>query len=182
VLITAIWEAYCEDLAQEALQHIVKYAPDASVLPVELKKKIAKEVKADLNEIAPWALADDGWRTLLTRRLTLLAEERNRRLNTPRAHNIIDLFGAALGLADVSVRWRWKGMSVAQAKGKLDKFVTLRGAIAHRGKAAESCTKTQAKDYFAHMRRLVSKTGGTVNSHVRAITGRPLWEKSPVKW
>lgn len=115
VLITAIWEAYCEDLAAEALQHIVRRTPNPSALPVDLKKKIAKELKADLNDVAIWKLADRGWRGVLTKRLADLAQERNKKLNTPRAENIIELFRSALGLTDVSRRWRWRGMSVQQA-------------------------------------------------------------------
>jgi RiboL-PSP-HEPN len=38
VLITAYWEAYCEDIAAEALAHIVKHAKSSAVLPNELKK------------------------------------------------------------------------------------------------------------------------------------------------
>lgn len=60
ILITAVWEAYCEDLAKEALEHIVKNAPDSTVLPKDLKKRIAKELKEDRNEIAVWTLADSG--------------------------------------------------------------------------------------------------------------------------
>ena len=37
VLITAIWEAYCEDLAAEALDHLVTNATSGSSLPKELK-------------------------------------------------------------------------------------------------------------------------------------------------
>jgi hypothetical protein len=112
---------------------------------------------------------------LLKSRLAALTGERNRKLNTPKADNIIDLFEAALGLRDVSTAWRWKKMSKSQAKLKLDKYVALRGAIAHRGQAVSSCTKSQVKDYFGHVRRLVAKTGGTVNAHVRTITGQRLW-------
>src|SRR5258708_11223117 len=133
VLITAIWEAYCEDLASEAVKHIVKHAPNSTSLPKELKKKIAKELRDDLNEISIWALADPGWRSVLTQRLSSLAEERNRKLNTPKAQNIIDLFNVSLGLLDVTDRWFWRGMSVAQAKAKLNRYFTLRGAIAHPG-------------------------------------------------
>ena len=96
VLITAIWEAYCEDLAKEALEHIVKNAPDSTALPKELKKRIAKELKEDKNEVMVWTLADPGWRIVLTKRLSNLAEERNRKLNTPKAQNIIDLFRVGL--------------------------------------------------------------------------------------
>jgi RiboL-PSP-HEPN len=42
VLITAYWEAYCEDIAAEALAHIVKHAKSSAVLPNELKKQLPK--------------------------------------------------------------------------------------------------------------------------------------------
>ncbi|MGH9788726.1 MAG: HEPN domain-containing protein [Candidatus Acidiferrales bacterium] len=175
VMITAIWEAYCEDLAAEALLHIVDHAPNPDALPANLRKRIAKELKSDLNEVAIWKLADKGWQDVLKRRLADLTEERNKKLNTPKAENIVDLFDTAVGLTDVSTRWHWEKMSVQQAKAKLNKYVSLRGAIAHRGQAATSCKKAQVKDYFAHVVRLVSKTGGTVNVYVRRITGSGLW-------
>ena len=39
VLLTAFWEAFCEDIAAEALQHLVTRAPDAQALPLELRKQ-----------------------------------------------------------------------------------------------------------------------------------------------
>ena len=33
VLLCAIWEAYCEDLADEALRHLLAYSRDYSALP-----------------------------------------------------------------------------------------------------------------------------------------------------
>ena len=66
-------------------------------------------------------------------------------------------------------------MSTEQAKVKLDKYVTLRGAIAHRGTGAKSCTKVQVRDYFSHVKRLVGKTGGMVDFRVKRITGSRLW-------
>src|SRR5438876_11617428 len=79
VLVTAIWEAYCEDIASEALDHLVKHVPDALALPKELKKRIAKELKAEPNEIAVWELADSGWTAKVQARLAALTEERNRK-------------------------------------------------------------------------------------------------------
>ena len=46
VLITAIWEAYCEDVAAEALEHLVVHVPAGTALPKELKKRIARMRKA----------------------------------------------------------------------------------------------------------------------------------------
>jgi hypothetical protein len=175
VLITAIWEAYCEDLAAEALEHMVTHLKDASALPKVLKKRIAKELKADANEIAVWQLADAGWKAKIKARLVALAEERNRKLNTPKSESIDQLFSDAIGLPVVSDAWRWKKMTSDTAKKKLDDYVTLRGAIAHRGKGSATCKKAEVEDYFDHLKRLVGKTGGRVNTFVRSVTGSPLW-------
>lgn len=174
VLITAIWEAYCEDLAAEALEHLVANATSGSLLPKELKKKIGAEIKADSNDLAMWDLADGGWRARARARLATLMAERNRRLNTPKANQIDELFDAAIGLPNVSNEWRWKKMSVTQARDKLDGFVELRGAIAHRGASASGVKKRQVTNYLAHVKRLVGKTGERVNTHVKTATGKPL--------
>lgn len=175
VLITAIWEAYCEDLAAEALAHLVTNASSGLSLPKELKKKLAAEIKADPNDLAMWDLADAGWRARAKGRLETMMAERNRRLNTPKAAQIDELFTAAIGLSDVSTAWLWKKMSFPQARKKLDRFVELRGAIAHRGTAASKVKKVQVTDYLAHVKRLVGKTGGRVNTHIRSATGKALW-------
>ncbi len=175
VLITAVWEAYCEDIAAEALEHLVSNVPSGSQLPKELKKRIIVDIKADHNELAMWDLADSGWKARAQARLASLTAERNRRLNTPKSDQIDELFAAAIGLPKVSESWPWKKMSVAKAKEKLDNYVTLRGAIAHRGAAAAGVKKAQVTDYFRHVKRLVGKTGGRVNAHVKSATGKPLW-------
>jgi HEPN superfamily RiboL-PSP-like protein len=175
VLITAIWEAYCEDLAAEALNHLVDRLKDAAVLPKELKKRIAKELKTDPNEIAIWDLADSGWKEKIRIRLVALAEERNRKLNTPKSDSIDQLFADAIGLPAISDAWRWKRLASEAAKEKLDRYVSLRGAIAHRGKGSAACNKVQVEDYFDQVKHLVGKTGGKVNSFVRDVTGASLW-------
>jgi len=54
--------------------------------------------KADQHDLAVWSLADGGWRQVLMDRLDGLREARNRRLNTPKAGQIDDLFFRALGI------------------------------------------------------------------------------------
>jgi hypothetical protein len=175
VLITAIWEAYCEDIASEALEHLVANTSDASKLPKELKKTIASEVKADLHELAVWKLADTGWRDVARARLAALTIDRNFKLNTPKSNQIDGLFLDAIGLKEVSKTWKWKKMSAIKARAKLDRYITLRGEIAHRGDTASSVKKIDVTDYFQHVKRLVAKTGGEVNSHVKNATGKTLW-------
>ena len=175
ILITAIWEAYCEDLAAEALMHMVDNAPSGLSLPKELKKKLAADILADQNKLAMWDLADAAWKARTQGRLETLMAERNRRLNTPKTAQINELFVAAIGLPDISTAWKWKRMSAAQSARKLDNFVELRGAIAHRGNAASGVKKSQVTDYLAHVKRLVGKPGGSVNAHVKTVSGKPLW-------
>src|ERR1700733_15052449 len=62
VLITAFWEAYCEDLAAEAVKHLVDNCEKADKLPLDLRKRIAKELKDDRHELAVWTLAGDAWK------------------------------------------------------------------------------------------------------------------------
>ena len=59
VLVTAFWEAYCEDLATEALQHLVEKAETADKLPLELRKHVARELARDEHELAVWQLASN---------------------------------------------------------------------------------------------------------------------------
>jgi RiboL-PSP-HEPN len=176
VLITAYWEAYCEDIAAESLQHMVTHADSADKLPTKLKQQIAKELKTAKNEIAVWMLAGEGWRNFLQMRLKDLQEQRDWKLNTPKTAQVNDLFLVAIGVPKISDSWHWsKKMTVIRAQTKLDKFVTLRGEIAHRGDAAESVKKSQVTDYFSFIKQLTAKTGGSVNRHVNTITGKPLW-------
>ncbi len=175
VLITAFWEAYCEDIAAEGLKHLVDHAPAASALPAELQKIVAKELKLDKHDLAIWQLADDGWRSVLSVRLATLQANRNRRLNTPKTAEIDDLFLSTVGVNRISSRWYWQGMAVDKARTKLDDFVTLRGQIAHRGQASGKPSKFQVEDYYGHVKRIVGKTGGAVNSAVKKATGKEIW-------
>ena len=170
VLISAIWEAYCEDIVSEAIEHIVTESPNAGVLSKEIRKVVAKDLKGDKNDLAVWGLADDGWKTVLSR----MQSERVRSLNTPKAAQLKKFFSDALGIKDITVAWTWKGMSSQQAQKKLDLYISLRGEIAHRG-AAGGCFKYQVEDFLNHVRRLVKKTGQQVNKQVKAMTGKTPW-------
>jgi polyribonucleotide nucleotidyltransferase len=178
VLITSFWEAYCEDIASEALEHIINNIKSSDNLPKELKKQVAKELEENKNELAIWEVADDKWKQYLRTRLSEYQEKRNRKLNTPKTKNIDQLFFSSIGISKVSSSWNWsKKMTVARATEKLDKYVTLRGSIAHRGKHLQSVKKSEVMDYLEFIKKLSSKTGGAVNSHVKKVTGKSLWKK-----
>ncbi|MFZ3500354.1 HEPN domain-containing protein [Streptomyces sp. 5.8] len=175
VLLSAFWEAFCEDLAAEALEHLVAHAEGAGSLPEPLRRRVAKDLELAKNPHAAWSLADNGWRTELQSRFQALQTERNTTLNTPKTWNISKLFADAIGIEDVDKHWYWKGMSVEGAAAKLDALVTLRGDIAHRGSSASGVTKGQVEQYYAHIKRLVASTETHIAAELLAVTGRPLW-------
>lgn len=175
VLMCAVWEAYCEDLAATAVEHLVNHAEDATALPKALLKTIAGELKCDKNDLAVWGLAGDGWKTILRSRLVNITNRRNRSLNTPKSGNIDSLFEEAVGLAKVSASWHWHNVTAAKARSKLDGYVTQRGDVAHRSKAAGSIKKSHATGFIKHAERLVEATDAYVNARLQAACGVPLF-------
>jgi hypothetical protein len=178
VLLTSYWESYCEDIAEESIEHIIKYARSADALPKSMKKLIAKELKEDKNELAVWFLADDSWKQFLTSRLEQYKTARNWNFNTPKPAQVDELFMDGLGIEKISDSWKWDKTTATTARNRLKSFVELRGAIAHRGKGDISVKKLDVTNYLELIKKLAAKTGGVVNRHCRTITGKPLYTKT----
>ncbi len=175
VLVCALWEAYCEDLADEALNAIVTKATDSTALPRAFRETIAKDLKAENDKLAVWRLADGGWRQELVRRRAALTLTRNRNLNTPK-HMVVDaLFAATVGAGPVSAAWSWSNMTPMRARNKLDRYVTLRGDIAHRGRTKGGVLKDHVSDFLGHITGLVASTDLSINRHIRQLLGQGLW-------
>jgi hypothetical protein len=175
VLLTAFWEAFCEDLAAEALEHLVTHAPDHHALPAELRKQVARELEADKNALAVWQLADGGWRKVLTGRLDVMQEQRNRKLNNPKTQQINDLFREALGIEKISASWHWNTMDAPRAAEKLDEYVSIRHEVAHRGSSTDRIWKYDINDYYGHVWGLVERTAAEVGSVLAGATGVTPW-------
>ncbi|MYX83567.1 MULTISPECIES: HEPN domain-containing protein, partial [unclassified Streptomyces] len=107
VLTCASWEAFCEDLAAEALNHLADHAKSAADLPTEVKKSIKKSMLDDKHELAIWNLADDGWRTALRDRASRLTDDDDRSLNTPKPDPVKEFFLHNVGIKDITAAWKW---------------------------------------------------------------------------
>jgi hypothetical protein len=175
VLLCAIWEAYCEDVADEGLKHLLAHSSDYSILPKVLQKRVAKELKDDPHELSPWKLAGGGWKTLMQARLAAVKERRDFDWNNPKAEHVDRLFEEVVGITRISGAWHWKHVSPTFATKKLDQLVALRGDIAHRGKAGEAVIKSQVAGHLEHVRRLVVATDSQLRDELRRITGVAPW-------
>jgi hypothetical protein len=180
VLLTAFWEAFCEDIAAEALQHLVAHAPDAQALPLELRKQVAREITDDKNNLAAWRLAGDGWRSVLVSRLERLQEARNRKLNTPKTRQINDLFREVLGIEKISECWHWTTMDEQRAAQKLDEYITIRHEVAHRGQSADRVWQYDVNEYYNHVWRLVERTAAEIAGILAGATGVSPWPDGAV--
>ena len=172
VLITSFWEAYCEDIARQGLVHIADNLKAADDLPTEMKKRVVRELKKCKHDLAIWQISDSRWRDYIKHSVKPIEI-----LNTPKTNQVDNLFSDLIGISNISDSWYWPGMSCENAKNKLDKFVTLRGSIAHRGESVKYVRKAEVEDYVNFVRKLAAKTGGRINSHVFELTGKRLWPR-----
>jgi RiboL-PSP-HEPN len=177
VLLSAIWEGFCEDITAEALLLLVDGAPDAGALPTPLQRIIARELKQSPHELAVWRLAGDGWRDVLHTRLSYLQKERNRRLNTPTSTNIDEFFKQALGIDEMSSNWATTRTSAKENASRLDTFIELRNAIAHRGLGDAVVHKTTVKNFNNHIQQLATLTESAVEQLVERSIGRHPWKR-----
>lgn len=178
VLLCAVWEAFCEDLADQALHHLLEHSRDYSALPMALQKRVAKELKDDQHELSPWRLAGDGWKAHLHARLTVLRARRDFDWNNPRSSNVDKLFEDVVGISNVSNAWHWKHVSVQTARHKLDEVVALRGAIAHRGGQAQYVKKFRVTRALNHVSLLMAATDARVTFDLDTITGVTPWSSA----
>jgi hypothetical protein len=181
VLMTASWEAFLEDCVTEAFDFIVAEVPHHSRLPKGLLKATAKLLKEDANEIKVWDLAGDGWKAVLKAYQKQMLQKHLGSFNTPKAANVDALFKAALDLSPISLHWSWKGMPVAAARVKLERYLKLRHEIAHRVNASETVFKEDAADYAAFIIRLAAQSATAVRQHVFALIGKYPWGDRSLK-
>jgi hypothetical protein len=81
----------------------------------------------------------------------------------------------AVGITNLSASWTVRSLTGKRAAAQLDRYVPLRGSIAHRGSALKSVYKKDVTEYYELVKALVGKTGGRVNVFVRRSTGTRLW-------
>lgn len=179
VLICAYWEAFCEDLAAEALHHLADNASDGISLPKELKKtfkSVLLNAKEQQDELAIWRLAGDGWRTVLRERADLLVNDDDRSLNTPKTEQVKTFFQVNVGISNITTNWKWHKNNPARTTGLLDEFVTLRGAIAHRGSPSGGVLKGHATRGMDLVLRLAAASAKAVSDHLNKHTSVGLPE------
>lgn len=170
LMLCAAWELYLEELLIESARIIVARAASPADLPKKVQQEIAKAVRTSKHELKPLDLAGEGWRDVHVNHATARIQS----LNTPKSSNVYTLFHLLVGVPDLSQGW-------SHGAGTIDDFVSVRGAIAHRGRDAQYVIIGNLIDYKYKIVRTVIETDNAVVDFLRDNTqGRSPWRRRPV--
>jgi hypothetical protein len=175
MFVAAAWEAFVEEAAVLAINHILDKAKSHNDVPLPIRKATAKGLEQDKNELKVWDLAGDGWKTVVTTYRDQVIKEEIATFNTPKPHNVDALYKKLLGIESVCSTWHWQGMSSQGAKDKLKAFIETRGAIAHQGALPFPITKQYVEDHRKFINRLAVRTSNTLRSEVKIRCGSAPW-------
>lgn len=166
-MLCACWELYAESLLVEALRHLSTKCESPDQLPLSVQKALAKHVREAKHELRPLALANSGWRDVLISE----AQQECAALNTPKAGPLDGLFQKFLGLEKLSDSWACGGKT-------LNVFVSVRGDIAHQGRAASYAPLPKLRDYLSLIDTVAKETDNSVRAHLKPITPgrRQAWQ------
>jgi len=142
IMLCAAWERFNEDLLLEAIDVINRGIKSPNKLPIEVQKTISKKVTGHRHELKTIEMAGDGWKRLWRG----FAEEETERFNTPKQAQLKELFLRYLGVSDFTAFW------IPRHVGKIDKFVEIRGEIAHKGSQAQYVHLRQLQAYIEILR------------------------------
>jgi RiboL-PSP-HEPN len=171
----AAFEAFVENLATNAFEHIVNDSKDHSALPKQILRATATLLKDDKNDIKVWELAGTGWKTVVESYRKGIVFKYIGPFNTPKPHNIEALLRELIGMPNLPASWHWGGMSAAAAQEKLKAFVTLRGALAHGEKPPPKVRKQDVNSYLAFLGALSVRSSNQVRHYCHSVTGKYPW-------
>ncbi|MCP9750699.1 HEPN domain-containing protein [Ferruginibacter sp. HRS2-29] len=169
VMLCAAWERYNEDLLLESVNYLSDSISDIHQLNKIIKKTISSKVKNDLNEIKPIELAGTGWKAVWLNYAKLETEL----LHTPKSNRLKLLFHTYLGISDYTSLWQ------PDCTGKIDDFVSDRGAIAHNGNKASYITMTKLRQYQDLIIDNVIEIDSRMGDELRNMSSQPAlpWSK-----
>lgn len=174
VMLVSSWEAFIEEVACRGFEFLLANCNSPADLPVELRKQVAKEIKADKNELSPWQLAGDGWKACLSAHKDEVLNRTARNFNTPKPHRIDELMESLICLK-VTKSWQWSNYDPVTIVAQATRLVEIRGAIAH-GQKPDDPIGFQELGFFSLMiQQLATITSNAVNAHLKQITGKVAW-------
>lgn len=161
VLATAAWEAFLEDVAQEAFTFLMRKARTHAAFPNALKVRVVDTLLPQSEKLRFWALAGEGYKPLLRRECAMLRAG----FHTPDSASYDDFLLRTVGLRGTS---RKLGTRLSKP---LDRFVELRHRIAH-GRQQQPVRRAQVEKYRALLGKAANQVDGLVADAVEGALRR----------
>jgi RiboL-PSP-HEPN len=174
VLLAAAWEIYLEFLIKEAASFIANKAPDSSVIPLDLKRRICNtnlnpEGRQKHDHFA-WLFTGDLWREEVFQYIVRQVEI----LNTPNSKNVNELFLRTLNHPKISFCWGRQRMDNDRAADTLDEWLDLRHSIAH-GAREDPLIKADVQRFRQFLEITVRNTEREVSKYLHSKIGIKPW-------
>lgn len=181
VLLVACWEAFIEDLAEDAFSIMLSRAKRHTVFSNRVLAESVKPLKEADNPADLWQLAGDGWRDVLRKHKAALFERHIGKLNTPKPEQVDNLYESLLGIKKVSNTWHWGRTTPDDARDLLEDLVSLRGSIAHRVAASRKVLKKDVRKQTDFINRIAVQTSNAVRQSFLTATGKEPWPQFTYK-
>ena len=175
VLLVACWEAYVEDLASVSFHLLLRRAKQPNDFPGTVLVLASRSLRENKDERRVWELAGEGWKAVLRGHGEQMLKRYVGNFNTPKPKQIDELFASLIALPKVSKKWSWHKCKPADARARLNRLVSLRGAIAHRVSTPRSVLKRHVVHATSFVGRLAVATHNAMNKSLGARLGHRPW-------
>jgi hypothetical protein len=177
VFLVATWESFIQTVAKRAFEATLEHATSPQVFPDKVLVLASRKLREDKDERSVWELADSRWKKVLEGHQEEILRRHTGPFHSPTSENIDSLFQSLLGLKGVSRHWKWRGMTAARARVRLDQLVVLRHQIAHGVHARELIRKSTVESYTHFVHRLAVSLRNALASHLKKQTGKRIWDR-----
>lgn len=170
VMLCATWELYCESVVFESAAKILRAVSKVDSLPEAIKKQLILSVHHEnVWKSEPLKLSGNGWKVVHLE----LVRGKCKDLNTPKSEQLDQLFQQCIGIKEISKSW-------THGANEIDRFVRLRGSIAHRGSDSEKISSGEALHYKSLIAKTISDTDDALYDYLRQaqFLNKVPWQKT----
>lgn len=176
VLLVASWEAFIEDLAKNAFDHLIKSADTPNVFTKKVLSLSAKKLHESKDRTKLWTFSGNGWKNVLKAHRQKVIDQYIGRLNTPRQTQVDNMFLELIGFKKLSSSWKWRGMPNKNAVNKLENLIKLRGEIAHRVSSSKKVNKNDIVNYAKFISRISVISSNNIEVFMWRRTNKHAWK------
>lgn len=167
LMLCAAWELYLEELAVEVATHLAHRAASPSQLPQAVQRELSRYVREHKHDLKPLELAGAGWEHLYVSHV----REAVGLLNTPKAGPVNQLYEKLIGWESPTDCW-------SLIIDFINRFVSARGDVAHRGSDARYVRIGTLREYRDGVVQTVIEHDNAASVYLRDNSiGRRPWNR-----